>query len=197
MNTKIKTGLMVGLMAAGLLAGPAVAQVTTNEPTSITTSNMPVGTVVGFAFSLLPQWDKTATNTFNSKEVILRVAPLWHSSTASGSTPYLSTAGEYMFHQNFGAGAEIVTLGNGTGTSDIDAVNVYAIARKDLGNIAGYFLVGGGRAYSSSTYYFECGPGVEIRYKTGLSLFLDTRLCETGRKEGSSFMTRFGVGMHF
>lgn len=193
--------LAVALATAGVSNLSAQSNVNTNEPTLGTiaqaATNSPVGTVLGFAFSLMPQWDKTATNTFNAKEGVLRVAPLWKNATAAGSTPYLATAGEYMFTKNFGAGGELVTLGNGTGTSDIDSVNFYAVARKDLGNIAGYFLIGGGRDYAASSYTFQAGPGVEIRYKSGIGLFLDTRLVETGHKDGASFMTRFGASIHF
>lgn len=195
-----KTLMMVAAVAMTLCAR---AQVSTNEPTYGLT-NAPVGSVIGFAFALLPQWDRNALRFTNVSEIEIKVAPLWKTATAAGSTPYLSASADWWFKQvgaqsHLGLGGEMVTLGNGTGNDTVDSVSAYFEARKAMGNIAGYLMAGVQRDINLNRYAFEFGPGVEIRYATGIGLFLDTRLVEpfSGSSGKVDWMTRFGVSVHF
>jgi hypothetical protein len=227
MNMKTHNGWlgrvgMLGMVAAVLSLGapmPAKAQVTTNEPTTGMFSNAPVSTVIGFAFSLLPQWQRGA-NYFTNDSLEIKVAPLWKTAAAAGSTPYLSAGADYWFKTwttvngdsggsslavsstSVGVGGEMVTLGNGAGSDTVDSVSAYLEARRSIGNLAGYVMLGGERDINGNRFAFEFGPGVEIRYASGLGLFLDTRLVEPFSGGGGNgghvdWLTRFGVSLHF
>lgn len=174
---------------------PLVVTVDTNNPPDPGTvrSNL-LGTVarasggaaiVGFALDLLPYWDRNATNSYGSGELIFGTGPAFKSATVSGSTPYLSIYSDWMPTRYFGLGVDMVTFGNGTGTSDLDSAHGYLIGRKDVGNVAGLVEVGGGRNVTWSKYDFEAGGGLEFMYSTGVALRLTTRYVYYPDKIGS------------
>ncbi len=150
------------------------------------------------ALNLLPAWDPTATNTFGPNEFTIESAPLWKTMTASGTTPYNSTEGDYFFNQNFAAGAELISLGNGTGNNAIDSTFINVTARKDVGNIAGYLLAGAGYDFNRHSLAGAVGPGIIYGYRTHLRLFLDTRFELEGKSSGNNgFLTRVGLQIPF
>src|SRR5262249_51831678 len=113
--------------------------------------------VAGFALSLLPYWDKTTTNTYQAKELELIAAPLCKSASPYGSTAFLDIGANYFFTKNVGIGADIVTFGPGDGSSDLDSGHVDLIYRKDIGNVAGLVMVGGGRDKARTAWDAEAG----------------------------------------
>lgn len=157
--------------------------------------------VATFALNLLPGWDKTANSFTNLHEFELEVSPAWKAVSASGSTPFLSIGGQYMFTRYFGAGGDIITLGNGSGSSDIDSAHVFAIARKDIGNVAGYAMLGGGRDVALNRFSVDFGVGLEYRYSTGIGLIVDTRylkyITKLSGQPDHDFLTRVGATIHF
>jgi len=150
------------------------------------------------ALTLLPYWDKTLTNTFNAGEFTLEAAPAWKTMTAAGSTPYASIGGDYFFQRYLAAGGELITFGNGQGSSSLDSALANLTLRKDIGNIAGYAMVGAGYDFNTCRFLAALGPGITYRYSTGIGLFLDTRwTIEGGSRERSGWLTRVGVQLHF
>ena len=143
-NTMKRIILTIATAVALLAATGAQAQ---NVPTSLQGATNVLASGGGLApvnalLNILPSWDPTATNTFGSGEVTIESAPLWKSQTAAGTTPYNSTEVDYFFTRNIGAGAEVISLGSGTGNSTIDSLNVNLTLREDSGNIAIYGIAG-------------------------------------------------------
>lgn len=175
---------------------PNPGDVLTNVPRGISA-------VVDFGLNLLPYWDKSDSNVFAANEIVLLTGPAWKAATASGSTPYLDLGAEYYPIKNFGIGADAVTLGNGSGSSDINSAHLDIIGRKDVGNVAGLVFLGGGRDFGQNLYDFEAGAGLEFRYKTGVGLRVDTRYLKrfeklSGVKDGDhEFLTRVCLNIHF
>lgn len=134
-----------------------------------------VAAPISFLGSVLPGFDPTLTNTFNSGELTIGFAPLWKSQNAAGATPYLSTYADYYFARNFGAEAELVSLGDGTGSSTVDSGAVELLARKDVGNLAGKLMLGGAREFNAGRYGVDLGAGIEYRYRNHIGIGLDTR----------------------
>jgi hypothetical protein len=169
---------------------PAPFQQATNQTASLA--------VFQAALNLLPAWDPTQTNDFASGEFTIESAPLWKTESASGTTPYNSTEADYFFNRNIGFGAEVVSLGNGAGSSSIDTFGANLTLRKDIGNIAGYLLLGGGYDVNKSKAEGAFGPGLIYQYQTHLRLFLDTRFEFEGTKNSDSgFLTRVGLQIPF
>lgn len=172
-------------------------------PTNQLVSAAGASAVASFALNLLPGWDKTATNSFNAHELEIEVSPTWKSATASGSTPYLSIGGAYYLTKYLGLGGDVITFGNGTGTSDLDSAHVFFLARKDMGNVAGHVLLGGGRDNNLNKFCGEAGIGLEYRYSTGVGILVDTRYVYFAKQSAGStvpdheFLTRVGVTIHF
>ena len=169
---------------------PAPFEQATNQSTSLS--------VFTAALNLLPAWDPTQTNTFQSGEFTLESAPLWKSMTAAGTTPYNSTEADYFFTRNLGVGGELISLGNGSGNNAIDTLNVTFTLRKDLGNIAGYLQLDGGYGFNQHKPEAAFGPGLVYQYQTHLRLFLDTRFEIAGPQSNQSgFLTRVGLQIPF
>src|SRR5690349_19619451 len=109
-------------LVAAVEATPVVVTIDTNNPPTAgdVSSNIlqQVGrasggaSIVGFALDLLPYWDRTATNTYGSGELVFGTGPAFKSATVSGSTPYLSIYSDWMPARYFGIGADLVTFGN-------------------------------------------------------------------------------------
>ena len=192
--------LTIATAVALLAATGAQAQ---NVPTSLQGATNVLASGGGLApvnalLNILPSWDPTATNTFGSGEVTIESAPLWKSQTAAGTTPYNSTEVDYFFTRNIGAGAEVISLGSGTGNSTIDSFNVNLTLRKDSGNIAIYGIAGGGYDLNRSKGQFLIGPGIVYGYQTHIRLFLDTRCQVEGtKKQDIGFLTRLGAQLWF
>jgi len=185
------------LLAAGLSQSqaqtvPGPLQGATNPPSA--------GALAPFEalLGILPDWNPSLTNTFGSSEFNIESAPLWKSMTAAGTTPYNSTEGDYMFSRNFGIGAEIISLGDGTGNNTVDSVGANLTLRKDIGNVAGYLLVGGGGDINKSKGFAAIGPGIIYGYQTHIRLFLDTR-CELEgiKQQDIGWLTRLGMQITF
>ncbi|PWU18927.1 MAG: hypothetical protein C5B50_07875 [Verrucomicrobia bacterium] len=150
------------------------------------------------ALSLLPYWDKTLTNTFSAGEFTLEAAPAWKTMTAAGNTPYVSVGGDYFFKRYLAIGGELLTFGNGQGSSSLDSALANLTLRKDIGNIAGYALIGAGYDFNTDRFVAALGPGITYRYSTGIGLFVDTRWTIEGTaKERNGWLTRVGVQLHF
>lgn len=182
---------LVGLNAQSVPLTPPVF------PTNQLISAVGASAVAQFALNLLPAWDKGATNMFGPG-LELEVSPAWKTATASGSTPYLSVGGSYFFSKLFGAGGDVVSFGNGAGSSTVDSVHVFGLVRKDMGNIAGHFILGAGRDVNLNKFMGELGVGLEYRYATGVGLLVDTRYLVSGSHAADhSFLTRVGVTLHF
>jgi len=204
---KTKQLLMIGLAVATLAGMTAKAQnstipnlLGTNVPPIFTqaTNQSNAQLIFGAVLSILPDWDPTLTNTFASGEWDIESAPLWKSETAAGTTPYNSTEGDYFFSRNVGAGVEIISLGNGTGNDTIDTLNANLTLRKDVGNIAGYLLIGGGYDVNRDKGDFAVGPGIIYGYQTHIRLFLDTRGELEGLKQQDiGWLTRVGMQLSF
>ena len=215
---KMKSKLVILIVALGAicLAPIAKADVTTNTvPFGSGPGSGPLGgdTTISNALAsaaqsglpqvqavlnLLPAWDPTATNTFSDTEYDIETAPLWKAMTQAGTTPYNSTEGDYFFSRNFGIGGEIISLGDGSGNSTIDTLNCNITLRKDVGNIAGYLLAGGGYDFNIGKPEGAIGPGIVYGYRTGIRLFLDTR-CELAgtAKQDIGWLTRLGIQLAF
>ena len=169
---------------------PTPFQQATNQSASLAVFNA--------ALSLLPAWDPSQTNTFQSGEFTLESAPLWKSMTAAGTTPYNSTEADYFLTRNLAVGGELISLGNGSGNNAIDTLNVAFTLRKDLGNIAGYLLLDGGYGFNQHRPEGAFGPGLIYQYQTHLRLFLDTRFEIAGTQSNQSgFLTRIGLQIPF
>jgi hypothetical protein len=195
---------LIGLIALTASAQTNILTVPSTPPTFPTNqlaSAAGGSAVATFALNLLPYWDKTRTNDFAAKELELEVSPTWKSATASGSTPYLSIGGNYFFTKSLGAGGDIITFGNGTGTSDLDSAHGFFIGRKELGNVEGHVILGGGRDNNRNDWCYEAGAGIQFRYSTGIGLLVDTRYVRFASKlsnmDDSEFLTRVGVTIHF
>jgi hypothetical protein len=190
-----------------LIAGSAFSQTPgfnpTNAPPFPTNQVEQVASgsaVATFALNLLPYWDKTMTNAYNAKELELIAAPTWKSVAASGSTPYLSIGADYWFTKYFGFGADALTFGSGSGSSDLEGGHAYFLGRKALGNVAGILLLGGGRDKNLNLWNVEAGVGIEFRYKTGVGFLVDTRYIryvDSGTGPDHELLTRVGVTLHF
>lgn len=192
----------IGLMAITLAGAIAISADEAMAQTITATNVLTIPTNAPGPFqalaTILPLWDPSASNTFNSGELFFAATPLWKSQTASGSTPYLSTSGGYFFTKNFGAEAEVITFGDGTGKSFVDSCDVHFIARKDVGNVAGYLFGGGGRDLNTQRFLAELGGGLEYRYRTRISFFADTRYkTEFGNSAFDGFITRVGTKLTF
>jgi hypothetical protein len=192
-------GLAISLQAQTIDTNhpPQPGDVLTNVPKGISA-------VVDFGLGLLPYWDKNLTNSFNANEFVILSGPAWKSATANGSTPYLDLGAEYYFARNFGAGVDVVTFGNGKGSSDIDSAHLDLIGRKDVGNVAGFVLLGGGRDFGINRYDFEAGGGLEFRYSTAVGMRVDTRYIKLFDKfknltssTDHEFLTRVVLDIHF
>lgn len=169
---------------------PAPFQQATNQSAALAVFNA--------ALNLLPAWDPARSNDFQSAEFTLESAPLWKSMTAAGTTPYNSTEGDYFLTRNLGLGAEMISLGNGSGNNSIDTLNLTVTLRKDLGNVAGYLLLNGGYGFNQHGFEGAFGPGLVYQYQTHLRLFLDTRFELAGTKGSQSgFLTRVGLQIPF
>jgi hypothetical protein len=189
--------------AACVLAAATETRAQTNTPALPTTFQGATNQTASLALfdaalNLLPVWDASQTNSFQAGEFTLGTAPLWKSMTAAGNTPYNSTEADYFFTRNLGAGAEIISLGNGAGANAIDTLNVSFTLRKDAGNIAGYLLLDGGYGFNQRGLEGACGPGLIYQYGTRLRLFLDTRFEFAGKRSSEEgFLTRIGLQIPF
>ena len=198
----MKTRYIALVSIISTLALSALAQTNTpaapqpiNVPTNVTQAASGIAPVAAL-LEWLPAWDKTATNSFNAGELTIESAPLWKSMTASGSTPYISLAADYYFAKWIGAGAEVISLGNGQGNNTIDSMLAEIRLRKDWGNIAGYIRISGGYDDGNKRGMFAAGPGVAYRAKNGLESFVDVQ-GETEGKGRNGALTRIGVGLWF
>lgn len=205
----MKKLILLAIIAASVVANAQT--IPTNPPTAgDVLTNIVVASggsaVAQFALNLLPGWDKTATNVFGANELELETGPVFKSITAAGSTPYISVGANYFYTQNFGGGAEVITFGNGQGSSTIDSVHAFALGRKDLGNVAGHLILGAGRDINLNRFDVEFGGGLEYRYSTGVGLLVDTRYCyligrngsaKAASKDDHEFLTRVVVTLHF
>ena len=156
--------------------------------------------VASSVLNMLPSWNKSLPYFTNAHELELEVSPTWKSATASGSTPYVSFGANYFVTPTLGIGADLITFGNGTGTSDLDSGHVFGIFRKSVGNIAGHLMLGGGRDNNQNLWVAEAGGGVEYRYSTGVGILVDTRYVYYPSKSAASdheFLTRVGITLHF
>lgn len=172
------------------VAPPAPFQQATNQSASLAVFNA--------ALSLLPAWDPAQSNDFQAAEFTLESAPLWKSMTAAGTTPYNSTEGDYFFTRNFALGAEMISLGNGSGNNSIDTLNLTLTLRKDIGNVAGCLLLNSGYGFNQHSFEGAFGPGLIYQYQTHLRLFLDTRFeCAGTKSSQSGFLTRVGLQIPF
>lgn len=150
--------------------------------------------VIGFALNLLPQWNQSATNSFTSGEMEFSTAPLWKTQTAAGTTPYFSTSLADFFTKNFGAGGELVSFGDGSGSSIADSASLLGILREPVGNIAPYAIFSAGRDFSKGKWQGGIGPGVSYQTTTIFRTFIDTRFTAEGtRNQDFGWMTRIGV----
>jgi len=154
--------------------------------------------VIGTIGSLMPAYDPTATNSFNAKEVFVAITPLWKTQTASGSTPFLSTSAGYFFTKNIGMEGELVSLGNGAGSSTLDSMALLAVARKASGNLALYGLAGPSYDNNRRKLCADVGGGVEYRTSKGFGSFVDTRYSYGGSSPADNgFKTRVGLRFKF
>lgn len=206
MKTTIKAVAVLTLAIASLTASGQV--IDTNHPPNPgnVLSNAPTGisAVVDFGLGLLPYVDKTATNSFGANELVILTGPAWKTATASGVTPYLDLGAEYYAWKNFGLGADAVTFGNGTGSSQLAQAHADLIGRKDVGNVAGLVFLGGGRDFEFNRYDFEAGAGLEFRYSNGVGVRVDTRylklfdtFANLSGKTDHEWMTRIVLDVHF
>jgi len=206
MKGKMKPFITIALLAFALAAnGQTIDTNHPPQPGDVLT-NIPhgVSAVVDFGLGLLPYWDKTASNSFSANEIVLLTGPAWKSATASASTPYLDIGAEWYPAKVFGLGADVVTFGNGAGASTIDSAHFDLIARKDVGNVAGFLLLGGGRDFGINRYDIEAGGGFEFRYRTGVGLRVDTRYLKQfdkfqslGDSKEHQFLTRIVLDVSF
>lgn len=203
-----KTLLTITLLIG--LALPALAQTNTapvfnpNAPPDFPTNQLQQvaggSAVASFFLNLWPAWDRAATGSFPSA-IEVEVSPAWKSSTAAGSTPYLSVGGGYWFSDSdklgYGVAADVVTFGNGTGGSTLDSVHLDFELRKALGNVAGHFMLGPERDSKRDRYGGEVGAGFEFRYKTGVSFVVDTRYIIYGKAASNEneWLTRVGLSL--
>jgi hypothetical protein len=177
----------------------ASAQITfgTNGLPNVPTNTLDL--VFGSALNLLPAVDLTATNTFLSGELNFYSAPLWKTRTAlNGTSPYFDVAADYFFTKAFGAGGELITLGNGGGSEAIAEVLADVKLRKDIGNVAGYLLGSGGYKLDIHKGSLGGGVGVEYRYKTRLGVFVDSRVMFWGTGPNQyEWLSRLGASLSF
>lgn len=221
MKYKLSSLILIGALAAAAL--PALGQTSNSPPTTPVTQSPPIpsafeqatnqstGTIVFNALlGVLPAWDATQTNDFQSGEFTIESAPLWKTTTAAGTTPYNSTEADWFFSRNFAVGGEIISLGSGTGSSSIDTLNLSLTLRKDVGNIAGYLLADlgygfnfaetlkNGQIQAEGRFEGAFGPGVIYQYQTHIRLFVDTRFELAGQKNSQEgFLTRIGMQIPF
>jgi hypothetical protein len=155
--------------------------------------------VASSVLNMLPAWNKNLPYFTNAHELELEISPTWKSSTAAGSTPYVSFGANYFITPSLGIGADVITFGNGTGTSDLDSSHFFGLFRKSSGNIAGHLILGGGRDNNRNQWDAEFGGGVEYRYSTGVGILLDTRylLYPESKPIDHEFLTRVGLTLHF
>ncbi len=202
---KLKNKILLSFTLLAMLAAPVAAQTVTNPtpplPGGIQVSNITVPAApFEFLLNLLPYWDRTLTNSFDTG-LSIKASSLWKTASAAGVTPYASLAGDYMFTRNLGLGGEGVLFGNGTGTQTLDSMAAYAILRKDSGNVAGYLLAGVGYDFNQDPLIAkrvseQIGVGLIFHYKTGVDLFVDTRARIYGTANGG-FLTRVGLSFAF
>jgi opacity protein-like surface antigen len=193
-----KALLTIALLAALLL--PAAAQTGITPP-----PNLPAITngsdVFKFALNMLPQADLSITNgpsSFQAGELEFEASAVFHTLNAVGVSPYASLGANYWFTKNLGLGGEIVTLNNGSGTSVADSGSAYMLARKPLGNIAGYVLAGFDRDFHLGENFARMGAGLEYRYNTGIGLMVDTSyLVGLKNQSDNGWLTRIGATLHF
>lgn len=192
MNT-IKKLFSISLLS--ILALAASAQISGTNLDSVNLTNVPTAFApLTFLGEVLPAWNKDLTNSFGSTELEISAGATWKSATAAGTTPYAALRGDYMFTRNFGLGAEVVTLGNGTGSSTVDSTSAYFKARIDSGNLAGYIIASVGEDYNVQQVFGGIGPGVEYRNATGFGVFVDTRVSIYGKdSKQNGFLTTVGV----
>lgn len=176
---------------------PTPGDVLTNVPKGISA-------VVDFGLNLLPYWDKGATNAFGDSELEIYTGPTWKAATAGGATPFVDLGADYYFVRNFGLGADAVTFGNGQGSSVIDSAHLDLLGRKDIGNVAGFLLLGAGRDFTLNRYCVEFGSGIEFRYTTGVGMLVQTKYCKLFDKVSSFtsstdhvWLTTVALSIHF
>lgn len=166
-------------------------------PTSIGLSNSPFAPLNALG-SILPYWDSTLTNSFSSNEFFIDVVPLWKSQTASGSSPYLSTEAGYFFTKNLGASGELVSFGDGSGSTVLDSAAILGQARFASGNVAGRLMLGPSYELPHHAFGADLGGGVDLRYQTGIDFFVDTRYRFEFESTGvDGWLTRVGLRLNF
>ena len=171
----------------------------TTPPTSIGLSNSPFAPLNALG-SILPYWDSTLTNSFSSNEFFIDVVPLWKSQTASGSSPYLSTEAGYFFTKNLGASGELVSFGDGSGSTMLDSAAILGQARFASGNVAGRLMLGPSYVLPHHAFGADLGGGVDLRYQTGIDFFVDTRYrfeFQSTGVDGWQAAARVGLRLNF
>jgi hypothetical protein len=176
---------LVCSLALAALPVPLSAQaqvIKTNEPsaTDIFNSTGPLGPVgVGIGM-FWPSIDPSFTNAFQKGDLTISAGPLFHSSTATGSSPYSSLAVEWFPSLNVGGGFEVDSFSDGAGGSSVDAASVYLKARKPFANLCLYAVGGVLRDFHVGKFYGRVGAGMEYRYKSGLGWDIGTSLLFDG-----------------
>jgi len=194
-NKSLLITAMAALLAIGFTAQGQVVPAPLAPATNAPTTASPAFNAI---LNILPAWNPTLTNTFPDSEFDIESAPLWKSMTAAGTTPFNSTEGDYFFSRNVGLGGELITLGNGSGNNTVDTVQANLTLRKDIGNIAGYGLIGGGYDLNRHKGDVAIGPGIVYGYQTHIRLFLDTRCEIEGQKQQDiGWLTRIGMQLDF
>jgi hypothetical protein len=190
-----KSIIIIGASLFVALAVKSQAQVPTMpDATSFTNGPAPLQ-LIG---SVLPKWDPSLTNTFKAHDMFFGAVPLWKTQTASGSTPYLSTSVGYFFTKHIGVEGELVSLGNGLGSSTLDSSALLAHYRKDSGNLAIHLMAGPSYDVNRSKAAADVGVGFEYRYANNLSFKADTRYSYGGSSpRDNGFKTRVGLYLNF
>lgn len=151
--------------------------------------------------NLLPQADLSITNgpaSYQSGELEFEASAVFHTINAVGLSPYASLGANYWFTRNYGIGGEVVTLNDGSGVSTADSSSAYFLARKPIGNLAGYVLAGYDRDFHLGENYGRIGAGLEYRYNTGIGLMVDTSyLVAFQNHADNGWLTRVGLTVHF
>jgi hypothetical protein len=198
----IGLAFMVSVQAQG--TNPIAGGFPTNPPafdTNALTQAAGGSAVASFGLSLLPYWDKNFLAFTNKNELELAVGPAWKSATASGNTPFIDVSARYWLTKNWGFGGDMLTFGSGSGNSDLDSGHAYFMGRKASGNVAAFFILGGGRDKVLNEWAAEFGGGIQFRYKTGIGLEVGTRYVRFIEKNAANidheFITAISTTIHF